>query len=163
MSRRVKPNTEKRFYVYHPNTSLGWRIVRRVAFAEGEGNVSDGRWRQIFNDAGLHIGYQPIAESSRQSSTLVASRVDPTSLTARESNINAGTAFRGGHSRTAHLPERLRESRIHSLTGKVLPAEDAVERVTAKITAYENSANAGGDRAVRVYPKAVKPQPKRNA
>ena len=58
-------------------------------------------------------------------------------ITAREMELVAGQAFKYGKSRTAGMTEEQRLTRVHSLTRKQLPAEDAVERAAAKLQYWQ--------------------------
>ncbi len=128
-----------------------------VSGAQGEEMMAQGKWRDVYDEAGNHIGYQVIANYKSDSEILSGST--SISITVRECELNAGLR---GKSHTAGMSEEKRMSR-RSASGKVLPPEDAVERARAKVKLWPHPANrigtdergapVYGDRAVRVYPK----------
>jgi hypothetical protein len=132
-------------------------VVGRYTFKRGENNVARGIWRRVNSQLGEHIGYQIVCSSNYDHS----SNPTPTCINAAEMMLYAGRAFKGGASRTAGLSEKARAARRGKL-GRILPMEDAVERVTAKVEIYTQPASRVaaderapyGDRAVRVYPRA---------
>lgn len=152
------------FDLYSADTSLGWRVIKKVSSAVGEQQVVQGKWREVYDAYDCHIGYQILAvlwQNKEQSSR-------PTScvIVQREMLLIAGRAFKKGRSKTAGMTEEQRITRrdLRSKvgTGRALPPEDAVEKAQEKLKQYESPASriddgkgaaVFGDRAVRVYPK----------
>lgn len=144
--------------VFSPETTLGWRVLRRISRAEYETRLAAGEFRPVVDEFGNLIGCQPITlrHVTKAGPNTPASEI---CISRREMEIFAGTAFRGGRSRTAGLSEQQRmerASRVHPRTGKLLLPEDAIERVEEKVRLQTESANyhdGGRDRAPRVYPR----------
>lgn len=101
--------------------------------------VNEGLLRRIFNQRGMLIGFQEIrrGDPDDRDVKLTTGLHVCAAISARENELNAGTAFRAGASRTAKMSEVQRGQRIHSKTGDVLPAEDSVERAVAKVAAWQ--------------------------
>jgi hypothetical protein len=143
-----------------PGDLKPWRVIRDVTLALGERNVDRNIWRRVNSHLGDHIGYQIL--SSENSDKESPSRSSPTYISASEIMIYAGQAFKGGVSRTAGLTETERAERRGKFD-KVMPLEDAVERIAAKVACWPFPASridngkgdpVYGDKAVHVYPKA---------
>jgi hypothetical protein len=120
------------FPVYSADTTLGWRVVIRITREQGERMVEQGSAYRVEDSFGKHIGYQK-AGAPQVSDKALPSLASSASITARESEANAGVC---GESLTENMREDKRVNRLHSRTGKVLPAEDMVERARAKVAAF---------------------------
>lgn len=140
------------FELWSADTSEGYRVIKHVAFAYGESRVARGEWRRVFDElTGAHKGYQAVAPRHDVTASSDASRA---ALAPPEMKANAGLL---GRSRTGSMkpgdPRRI--GRVHPKSGRLLPAEDFIERTQELVKLYPRSANfRTGDRAVRVYPKA---------
>ena len=134
----------KCFDLYPSETILGWRVIRKVSFAEGDLKVTLGAWREVYDEFYNHVGYQI---GGGANSVVMPSRPSPSGIVRREMEINAL-----GVSRTARLNEDRRMSRVHHETGKALPPEDAVERIQAKVRVWPNVDAAAKD-ILRVWPR----------
>jgi hypothetical protein len=156
MARPNRRSGSQTLIVFSDETTLGWRVLRRISVAEYQRRKSRGEMRPVFDESGNLIGCQPIKVFDQHLTT----RSTPAAIIPREVVLLAGTAFRDGRSRTAGLTEQKRmerASRVHPRTGKLLPPEDAIERVEEKVRLQTESANyhdGGRDRAPRVYPRA---------
>jgi hypothetical protein len=139
----------RKFPLYSNYTALGWRVVKRISFDVGEASVSVGALVHVFDSFGAHHGYQ-LADDSPDKS--VPSDSSNGALTEWESAANAGLF---GISATKNLREEQRVQRKDPKTHKVLPAEDFIELAEAKVRMQTCSANRDGDKAPRVYPRAV--------
>jgi hypothetical protein len=137
------------FPVYSADTTLGWRVARRISYQRGETMVSAGRMHRVEDQFGRHIGYQ-MGGRKQPSDNDLPSLASSASITAHECEANAGVL---GKSVTATMSEHKRVHRLHPRSGKLLPAEDFIERAQGKVAAYIATANRDGDRAVRIYPK----------
>ncbi|MFZ0663466.1 MAG: hypothetical protein WAM66_12290 [Acidobacteriaceae bacterium] len=130
------------FFLYHTDTTLGWRILRHVAYREGEKKVARGLMRRVLDAAGNHIGYQPVTSAAARMDLDVPSQPSPASISAGEMRINAeeesATAGMAGHRRD----ERMAAGRA---------PEDRVERVIRKVQVYAHVGAAKGD-ILRVWP-----------
>ena len=155
---RPASRSTRQFPLWSSDISLGWKILRYVTFSAGAKNAAAGIWRAVFTEVeGKHIGYQIACTAN--CGLEPESRSTPTYISAREMMMYAGRAFGGGKSKTEGLSEAERAARRGKF-GRILPLEDAVERVTAKVRSWpfpasriEPNENAPyGDRAVRVYP-----------
>ena len=155
-------NDQYRFYLYPPDTALGWRVIRKVTLAEGAEKVLRGEWREVHDEHGDHWGYQVLVSSKTDQD--IPSGATSSSITVNECELNAGL---GGEWRTKGLPEDKRLSRFRRTEAGLLPvpAEDAIERAQAKVAQWPYPASriddgkgkpVWGDRAVRVYPKKPK-------
>jgi hypothetical protein len=147
--------------VYAADTSRGWRITRQTTPAIAYKKVLSGKYREVFDDFGNFFGVQIIA-AAKTDLELVSDEDSTTTITARENRLNAGLA---GQSHTIGLTEDRRITRQHPVTFAVLPPEDGIERVRAKVNQWpypasriDNGRGAPffGDRAVRVYPRWFK-------
>jgi len=121
--------------VYNAGTTLGYTLNGRISVDNGEKAVADGVMRRVEMD-GQFYGYQLLEKQHVADD--VPSVCSPAGISARESQLNAGTAFKGSRSRTMRMspddPRRL--TRVHGVSGAHLPAEDAVERAVAKVHFY---------------------------
>jgi hypothetical protein len=153
-------NSAFTFYLYPADTTLGWRVIRRVTAAQGVAKLAAGQWREVFDEYGNHWGYQVVANFRTDQE--LPSGASSSSITVREMLLNAGVFFPNGKSRTAGMTEDKRISRKHPISGKKLAPEDAVERARAKVSQWPHPASRiddgtgaprYGDLAVRVYPK----------
>jgi hypothetical protein len=149
MARPRNRNSYEEFVVFCTNTTLGWSVTRRIAYATGERMVEQGKMRRVVDGVGLHIGYQPV--NCHAEAGLVKPSTDISSSTLGQAEIKANAGLMG-KSRTSHLGKN-REARLHPKSGELMPEMDFVERVQEKVKGWPRSANRGGDRAVRVYPK----------
>lgn len=143
---RPRVRTAHQLHVYATNTTLGWRVIRNVSFADGEKRVEEGTFRRIYDQLNVHVGYQPLVNPFGDYG--IRSEPSDTSITDAESQLNAGLE---GKSQTAGLSEVDRELRI---AGGKSP-EDVLERATEKVRLWPFPAPGRGDRAIRVYPKAT--------
>jgi hypothetical protein len=137
------------FPLYSSYTALGWRKVKYIDFAGAEAAVATGALVRVYDGLGAHHGYQLV---DNPGITWIPSEDSTAAITARESAANAGLC---GASATEHLPEEKRLHREDRHTHKPLPAEDFIELAQAKVRLQTCSVNKGGDKATRVYPKAV--------
>ena len=122
----------------------------RVSASKGEDMVALGIWREVYDEQNNHIGFQIMP--GRQSEQVKLSMQSSSGLVARDIVLNAGAVFKGGKSRTAGMAEDQRVNRIHRQTGKVLPPEDAVEQVQAKVRVWPDLTDEKQD-ILRVWPK----------
>ncbi len=123
--------------LFSENSSLGWRGLRRISFDDGERSVNHGTMRRVYDELGNQIGYQfcaaapvPTGGSSQPSCVVISNR---------ERELIAFTRFQGSGSETAGMSEARRLERMKQTdprTGKLLPAEDAVERAMEKLKLY---------------------------
>lgn len=142
----------REYLLYGSNTTLGWNVVRRISFERGETLTRLHKVHRVYDDFGAHAGYQMVDETKLYDTLLPSREGSSAAITARESEANSGVC---GESATADLPERKRIHRLHTVTGKLLPAEDFIERAQCKVAMQTSTANhdSRGDRAVRAYPK----------
>jgi hypothetical protein len=115
--------------------------IRRIKTIEGENNVASGIWGKVHNPQGEFIGYyifQTVTDSSSP-----GRKPSSTSITIRESEMNAFAAIGWVRSRTMGMPEskKLIRGQYHSpqtgeLLGKLLPAEDAIEKAIEKVREF---------------------------
>ena len=124
--------------------------MRKVPFAEGDQKVAEGLWREVYDELGNHVGYQ--MGFAATVSVVMPSRPSSTGIPRSEMELNAGSIFAGGRSRTCGMPESKRLTRIHRETGKALPPEDRVERVQAKVRVWPDVEAQEKD-ILRVWPK----------
>lgn len=157
--RNNSTNRNDSFLLFSSDTALGWRVIRRVSFASSERNVDKGIWRRVNSHLGAHIGYQLVC--SANCGFDIPSHSSPTYISASEVMLYAGQAFKDGLSRTAGLTEKERAAR-RGKWDKILPMEDAVERVSGKVELWPHPASrmddgkgdpVFGDKAIRVYPR----------
>lgn len=144
---RNKDRITSDFHLFSADVSAGWRVIQRVSFAYGEHRCALGEFRRVYDEFRRHVGYQSVEQ--RYDST-TGSDMSRAALAAPEMKANAGLM---GRSRTKGLSGPDREGRVHPKSGRLLPAEDFIERAQELVKQYPHSANRGGDRAVRVYPK----------
>jgi hypothetical protein len=156
-------STEK-FILFAANTTLGWSVIRRVTFRFGEAKVAARKWRQIQDQFGTHIGYQPLVcvMPVPKAKEDLRDKLPPTQLKAKDARLIAGLS---GKSKTAGLSEGRRLKRHAKYdVDKILAPEDAIERAQEKVKQWpfpasridkgkKKSAPVFGDRATRVYPK----------
>lgn len=136
--RRRSPASQRgrrEFQLFDRNTSLGWRVTRRIGHAQGEKLVDSNYARRVNDCNGEHIGYQLLDPNTIVNEGL-PSVLSPVVLTAREMDLIAGQSFEHGRSRTARMSEVQRITRVHPFTRKILPPEDEVERAAAKLMAF---------------------------
>lgn len=153
-------NSDYTLAIFPPDTTLGWRVVGRVSSAVGDKKVANGEWRRVNNELGEHVGYQALA--TFQTDKDLPSTPSSCSITVRQVELIAGTAFKHGKSRTLGMPEEKKICRRNPKSGRALPPEDAVELALAKMEQWLHPASriddgrgepVYGDKAVRVYPK----------
>ena len=135
--RRRSPSSQRgrsEFQLFDRNTSLGWRVTRRIGYEQGEKLVGCGHARHVNDCNGQHIGYQLLDPSAKADG--LPSVLSPVVLTAREMDLLAGRAFQYGKSRTKRMAEAQRITRVHPFTRKILPPEDAVELAEEKFKAF---------------------------
>lgn len=142
-----RPRTgNNQFILFSPDASRGWRINRRISFADGERGVERGVFIRVLNELNQHVGYQMTA--GREADYDVMPQGVSGALSLREIYSNAGV---NGRSRTRGLSEDDRLIRVK----QGLHPEDVIERAEQKVKVYERPAPGRGDRAVRVYPKGT--------
>lgn len=95
--------------------------------------IATGHARPVNDHNGLHVGYQMQQPAPVKNG--VPAKPTPALLSSREMDLIAGQAFAHGKSRTHGRSELVRLTRTHPWTGKLLPAEDEVERAVAKLLA----------------------------
>ena len=151
MSRRRRRGAG--LFLYVEDAVLGLRRMRPILFEDGERAVERRQFDHVRDDNHKLIGYVSCDGRKRpQPEPKSSNRTDPAAITANESRAYAGLM---GKSRTVGLCEDQRKARVHSNTGRVMPAEDFVERAQNKVNSFAASANfRTGDRAVRVYPRS---------
>lgn len=130
-------------YLYHTDTALGWRRLHVVHSRQGEKKVARGVWRKVVDEAGNHIGYQPVAPAAARVDMDVRSQPSSAAISLREMKVNAEAT-----SRTDGLPEQRRNERIAA--GKA--PEDLAERVRRKVQVYASVGAARGD-ILRAWPR----------
>jgi hypothetical protein len=134
LRRRRRRQQDGKLWLFSPVTTLGWRATRWIHPDEGERKVAIGQLRHVLDPSGKLIGYQ-MAEGMPRDENMPSRRA-PVSLSVHDMELIAGQTFPKGKSKTAGLPEDLRISRVHPLSGRALPPEDDVERAVAKLGAY---------------------------
>lgn len=129
--------------LYSGNTTLGWRILRKVYPHEGQRGVERGIMREVYDSInGNLLGYQVIASADRRGDQDLPSLASTASISQREMQINAGEM---GKSRTVGLREADRVA---------LPVpEDRIERVQQKVLVFSRIGPKVGD-ILRVWPKS---------
>lgn len=130
-------------YLFHTDTALGWRIMHRITFRRGEAKVARGVMRRVIDEAGNHIGYQPLAVTAVHGDRDIPSQHSAASISLQEMKVNAE-----GVSRTVGLPALQRDERVAA--GRA--PEDRVERVQRKVQVYPHIGAAKGD-ILRVWPR----------
>jgi hypothetical protein len=135
-------------YLYHQNTTLGWRILRRVRFADGEKKVAQGTMRRVLDAIGNHIGYQFVGPGESRGDVEIPSQRSSASISRSEMEINAAQVFEKDRSRTLGLPDRVRDER--AAKGRV--SEDRAERVQRKVQVFPHI-GAGKRDILRVWPR----------
>jgi hypothetical protein len=136
-----KTSAQRRVYegeleVWPADASNGWRAIRIVEFAYGLDKVARGEWDLVDDpETGEPWYFQMRANFRTDEELPAAAGASSSSITARESKLNAMTVFRDGRSHTAGMSEERRISRKDKF-GKPLPPEDAVERVQAKVAEF---------------------------
>ena len=130
-------------YLYHVNTTLGWRILRRMRFAEGEKKVAQGTMRRVLDGMGNHLGYQFVGPGESRGDVDMPSLHSSASISLQEMKINAE-----GRSATAGLPVHMRDERVAA--GRT--PEDRVERIQRKVQVFPLIGAAKGD-ILRVWPR----------
>jgi hypothetical protein len=149
-SRNARRSGNSRFPLYAAETLLGWSVISWVKISKGSDMVALGIWREVYDEQNNHVGFQFMP--GRQSEQEKLSMQSSTGLVAKDIVLNAGRAFKGGKSRTSGLTENQRINRTHGKTGKLLPPEDAVELVEAKVRIYPELKDGKQD-ILRVWPK----------
>ena len=121
--RRRFTSTRKSFFLYHSETTLGWRVIRMVEFARGDREVARGNWRPVDDPVtGQQIGFQVLSASTARGDHDVPSMHTAAAITAREMVMNCE------RSRTFGLSEDQR--------AELRFPEDRIERVQMKIRAW---------------------------
>lgn len=143
--------SSKKFHVYAAETILGWRVVQKASGSRGDEMVARGLWREVCNEQYEHIGYQVLVPGMSKD-VIMPSQPSSTGIARHEMEVNAGACMSGGGSKTAGLQEDKRISRKHLRSGKVLPPEDVVERIQAKVRVWPDVTAAKHD-VLRVWPK----------
>lgn len=116
----------RNFLLFPARTVLGWRVIRRVSFREGETRVGVGEWRRVLDGTTHeHIGYQICTPEMSRGDYELPTIFSPASISVREMQVNAGLF---GRSRTEGLSEDRRLARRNP--------EDRVERAHAKVVEF---------------------------
>jgi len=147
---RKRNHSSTQFSLYPAETLLGWRVIRNVSYAQGEEMVVQGKWREVYDEHGNHIGYQ--MRPSRSDDLEILSRSSSSGIVRSEMEINAGRVFSKGKSHTAGMSEARRMIRTNRDTGKALPPEDRIERVTSKVRVWPDVEACAND-ILRVWPR----------
>jgi hypothetical protein len=150
MGYRPRLRRSNQFDLYSGETVLGWRVLRTVSGAQGEEMVACGRWIHVFDADNNFAGYQILAPG--QTDAVIPSKPTASGIARCEMEVNAGTGFIRGRSRTARLNEHQRNSRKHHETGKALPPEDFIERIQQKVHVWPSVTAAKQD-IERVWPR----------
>jgi hypothetical protein len=137
MARPQRRSSNQEFILYQPKqeeTPCGWAIHGRCSREHGDKLVFSGSAVEVHDQFGHHYAFQLLDRPAKPTVKNGAVDAPPTAtlLTPREADLVAGRHFKHGKSRTARMTEIQRLSRLHPLTRKPLPAEDAVERAEAK-------------------------------
>lgn len=130
-------------WLYHTDTTLGWRKLHRVHFRYGEKKVARGLMRRVNDEMGNHIGYQPLALPASCGDRDLRTQPSAASISLREMKINAEA-----RSRTAGLPAHRRDERVAAGCAP----EDHVERVQRKVQVFPHVGSDKGD-ILRVWPR----------
>lgn len=118
MSRtRVRPSHA--FLLFHENSTLGWTVIRSISFVIGEKLFTEARVRRVNDCNGKHMGYQYL----RLQELDLPSREKSAALTASEMLGYATRGWKGGGSRTKHMTELQRISRVGGKYDKPLEPE----------------------------------------
>lgn len=136
--------------LYHTDSVLGWRVIRRISCQDAEKKVELGVMRRVLDGAGNHIGYQPVAPAAARMDMDVPSQPSPVTIMRGQMEMNAV-----GRSRTMGMSEAKRLERAASIdpnTGKHRDAEDRIERVQRKVQVYARVGAAKGD-ILRAWPR----------
>ncbi len=137
--------------VLQPYSALGWRVIRQIDMDDAADRILAGTAREIFDKATGRLKGIELADGAPKDENIPSGDRTPCALSAREMRFAAGLY---GESLTERMSEERRVGRVHPASGRMLPAEDEVERVREKLKLYPFPAPGRGDRAVRVYPRA---------
>lgn len=132
--RRTAQNYSRPLKLFHADTRKGWKVIARISYADGIARVKMGTFRRVFSVDKKLIGFQHLPAS--EGSVTLPAKLSACCITVAECEANAGTAFRGGKSRTAGMGDARRKARVCARTGKQLPAVDFVEAAQAKVRAW---------------------------
>jgi hypothetical protein len=131
------------YRVYEFNRNGSRRIVELATLRRGQRLVRRGVAEEALDWDGKTLCYRLKDDMPNLARALGADGYRPgydgpsnAALTLAEVDAVAGTNFKYGRSRTAGMSEEKRLNRVHPKTHKVLPAEDIVERATAKLQAW---------------------------
>ena len=129
--------------LFGATTTLGWRVVRMVSFAEGEKRAGRGSVRRVYDEVtNEHIGYQLVSSHEQRGDRDLRSQPSTASISMREMQLNAE------RSRTVGLTEERRMERV----ALGLAPEDLVERVQCKVRVFPHIGAAKRD-ILRVWPR----------
>ena len=160
--RRRTESQEFLLYDSQSDNVRGWSVTRRIGYKAGEQMELAGRAERVHDEmTGQHVGWRVCEERPVSDGMEISS--DPTLalMSVYEMELVSGVR---GKSRTAgmDLNDSRRLMRV-TLTGKPLPAEDAVERARAKLAEVGSTPRPGADAltqklATGVAPKLAKAQ-----
>jgi hypothetical protein len=88
--------------LYAGNAAQGWRIVKQVPMALGLEKVAERKWRRLEFEDGSLAGFEPGEPLERPSVAGMMPGWSPTTITAKDSQVNAGLY---GPSQTKGLTE----------------------------------------------------------
>lgn len=127
--RTYSAGSKHEFKLFDTNTTLGWKVIRRISEDHGEDMVLRRKARHVVNSEGKHIGYQMYESALRPTPVVQDSKPSCTSISKREMEANAGLF---GLSRTASMSEAQRIKRV----ARGRPEMDLVEAARVKLDAY---------------------------
>jgi hypothetical protein len=149
MSRRNRTENN-RFKLFNTNITPGWTVLRRISFGDGERQVDLRMARRVYDEAGEHIGYQrwhAPASSAGYDRVVMVSAPSCRAFSWAEVQAIAGCC---GRSKTLHMTDEQRATRLHPKTKKLLPETDVVERAIEKFAAWPS---VGDILAPRISPR----------
>jgi hypothetical protein len=134
--RRRNRSTNEQYLLFNPTSVLGWTVIRRIGFDDGERQVELGVARRVNSDDGRHIGYQRCEPGESTLDVIKPAIPSSTAFSRAEADAIACSKWRGHRSRTVNLTEEQRMKRMHPVTKRLLPAEDFTERALQKMKVY---------------------------
>lgn len=149
MSAIATMSTPRHVALFPAETSLGWRVIKRVPLALGLRKEAQGKWRRVLDETTRSlIGFQIISTSVERGDRDVPSIHSSAAISRAEMEINAmSQVFADARSRTAGMSEDHRKER-EAIGGL---AEDRAERVQCKVIVYPYVNGKKGD-ILRVWP-----------
>ncbi len=133
MARPRHRSANQDLVLFSPNTTLGWRVNRRIGYKRGEEMVDSGAAVHVVNELGQHIGYKLRSSEESRNPVVKVSGATSLTITRFESMANAGLM---GRSVTARMTEEQKLARVHPLTRKLLAPEDEIELAQEKVKRY---------------------------